>query len=81
MPYRKLSDNHAAYSVYRAGVAIDRLLDAITPEAKRQAALWAVAWCVAGGGRVPSALPLKKSRLGRRGNHLRLDAFPKELIA
>lgn len=44
MRYRKFAKNHRAYAVYRAGVAIDRLIEATTPEAKRHAARWAKAW-------------------------------------
>lgn len=52
MAYLKFRGNHKAYAIHRAGVAMDRLIAATTPEAKRKAARWAMAWFVA--GRKPS---------------------------
>jgi hypothetical protein len=49
MAYRKFRGNRKAYAIHRAGVAMDHLIAAATPEAKRQAALRATAWFVAGG--------------------------------
>ncbi len=62
MTYRKFSDNRKAYAVHRAGLALDRLLKAETPEEKRRAMHWATAWCVAGGGRTPARFSLRPSR-------------------
>ena len=59
MPHRKFRDNRTAYAIHRAGVALDRLVAATTPAAKRQATRWAMAWFVAGGMHPPASFKLK----------------------
>lgn len=41
--------NRKRYAAFRAGLAMDRLLAAETPEAKRQATRWALAWGIVAG--------------------------------
>jgi hypothetical protein len=48
MLFRIFSGNRRAYSVYRSGLALDRLNAVTTPEEKRQAAKWASAWYAGG---------------------------------
>ena len=61
MAYRKFQGNHKAYAIHRAGVAMDRLIAAATPEAKRQAVCWSRAWFAAGGS--PSSGKMSQKRM------------------
>lgn len=65
MRKRKFIGNQKAYAIYRMGIAIDRLVEGNTPEAKQQAARWAAAWCAAGGGSIVSRLKLRSTRCVR----------------
>lgn len=59
MALKKFKNNYKAYSIHRAGIALDRLIVSTTPVAKRQAAKWAMAWFVAGGLSLPADFRLK----------------------
>lgn len=57
---RRFADSPKSYAIHRMGVAVDRMLTCYTPEGKRQAARWAIAWCVASGGNIPSGMKLRQ---------------------
>lgn len=59
MAHLKFRGNRKAYAIHRAGVALDRLIAATTPEAKRQSARWAMAWFIAGRKPSPARLSSK----------------------
>ena len=58
MRIRKYADCRKLYATHRMSTAIDRMIIADTAEEKRQAARWAMAWCVV-SGKPPSTTALE----------------------
>lgn len=54
MKIRKYADNRKIYAAHRMSTAIDRMIVADSAEEKRQAARWAMAWCVVSGNPPPT---------------------------